>query len=228
MFLITNMGLIPVAVLVATALVVGWGCDRGRESAPPERPPAVVGVEELKDDVKRPDADAMIKIMQEIQSMPPPVEPISHEALVGFLPEPPEGWRAVGEVEGKNNRTGKFKVSLTSRKYESGGGTRTVTVRVNDHARIPLFYLPWKMADLIEDDSFKRYDFKGCPAIVKFDKERRVGEIDIMVADRFIVSVHAEGVEGEETLTKFADLIDFKGLASLDKTADTPAEEPVG
>ena len=220
--------LIPAVVLVATALVVGWGCDRGRESTPPEQPSESVPVGAKKEAPQGPDAEAMSKIMQEIQSMPPPVEPISHEALVGFLPEPPEGWQAVGEAEGRNNRTGKFKVSLTSRQYESGDGARTVTVRVNDHARIPLFYLPWKMADLIEDDSFKKYDFKGCPAIVKFDKERRGGEIDIMVADRFIVSVHAEGVEGEGTLTQFADLIDFKGLAALDKAAITPTEEPAG
>jgi len=218
--------LISSMVLIIAVLAVGWGCDRDRESATPASPPASASVEAKKEAPKGPDAEAMSKIMEEIQSMPPPVKPVDYQVLVAFLPKAPAGWKAVGEAEGKNNRTGKFNVSLTSRHYESQGSDRKVTVRVNDHARIPLFYLPWKMADLIKDESFKKFDYKGCPAILKFDAERRAGEIDIMVADRFIVSVHAEGVEKEEILTQFAERIDFAGLAALDKAESTPAEEP--
>lgn len=220
--------LIPAVVLIIAALAVGWGCDRERESATPEPAPASASVEAKKEAPQGPDAEAMSKIMQEIQSMPPPVEPVDYQVLVAFLPEAPAGWQAVGEAEGKNNRTGKFNVSLTSRQYESKGSDRKVTVRVNDHARIPLFYLPWKMADLIKDESFKKFDYKGCPAILKFDEARRAGEIDIMVADRFIVSVHAEGVEKEEVLTQFAEKIDFTGLAALDKAASRPEDGQPG
>ncbi len=53
---------------------------------------------------------------------------------------------------------------------------------------------------------------KGQRAIIKYDKDDRKGEMNIVTANRFMVTVKGHGVE-QETLLKFAEAVDFDALA---------------
>ena len=48
--------------------------------------------------------------------------------------------------------------------------------------------------------------------MIKYDEDERKGEINIVVANRFMVTVKGHGIE-RETLMEFAESIDFDGLA---------------
>ncbi len=49
-------------------------------------------------------------------------------------------------------------------------------------------------------------------AMIKYDEKDRKGEVDIVVASRFMVTVKGHGIE-RETLLKFAESVDFDALA---------------
>ncbi|WP_446011627.1 hypothetical protein [Candidatus Electrothrix sp.] len=52
---------------------------------------------------------------------------------------------------------------------------------------------------------------KGQQAMIKYDKNERKGEMNIVTANRFMVTVKGHGVE-QETLLKFAEAVDYDAL----------------
>ena len=52
---------------------------------------------------------------------------------------------------------------------------------------------------------------KGQRAMMKYDENERKGEMNIVTANRFMVTVKGHGVE-QETLVTFAEAVDFAVL----------------
>ena len=161
------------------------------------------------------------KITADLKNMPEPVEPVDPMRLKELIPKPPEGWAATGSVTWEKSTMGSFKISLANQMFANADGTSTIRVEINDNAHVPMLYLPWKMQGLIEKetdtDYMKSTKVAGNPALERFHKGRKNGELNILIADRFVVGVKGENIKDAEVLHTFAKAINLAKIGTLDQ-----------
>ncbi|MCI5142424.1 MAG: hypothetical protein D3909_12055 [Candidatus Electrothrix sp. ATG1] len=140
------------------------------------------------------------------------IRQIRSERMKALLPEPLSGWQAK-EAEAQALGTAVFGGGITvSRDYFTDKGASLSIEMVSDSPVLqsimtmlnnPLF--AGAGGGIIKTVKRQR-------AIIKYDDKGQKGEINLVVADRFMVTVKGHGVE-RETLLKFAESIDFNALA---------------
>ena len=159
------------------------------------------------------------KITSQLKEMPKPVEPVDPLSLKELIPEAPKGWKLSGGPSWEKSTMGNFKISLAKQSFGYGDSDTTVRIEINDNAHVPMLYIPWKMIDLIERESETDYmrstKVKEYPALERYHKIRKSGELSVLVDDRFVVSVKGEKIVDTILLYEYLEKIDLKKLASL-------------
>ena len=113
--------------------------------------------------------------------------------------------------------------SQTETRYKNGD--QTIEVKIVDSAFNQMLITPWAMFlaagyEKETDDGYeKSTNINGNPGFEKWNDQRKDGELNIVVAKRFLVSVEGDRVTDMKQLQEFASKIDFAKLGALGAAA---------
>lgn len=144
------------------------------------------------------------------------VEPVSFRDLQAALPDV-SGWER-GKPTGER-MTMPVAFSQTEADYSSGDAN--VTVKIVDSAFSQLLVAPWAMFlttgyEKETDDGYeKSISVAGNPGFERWDSSGKYGEVNLVVAKRFLVTVEGRGISNNSVLHDFASKIDAGKLAAL-------------
>jgi len=140
-------------------------------------------------------AQKMADAAKEMENMKP-VDPVSFNALLPLLPAAPAGWTAE-EPKGETTAAMGFKISEVEKRYTKGD--QHLHVKLVDGAYNSLIYAGVTMAAQFARESTEGYEkgvtIDGNPGVEKWSKESKRGELNVVVAKRFLVSIDASPVE---------------------------------
>ncbi|TCK17423.1 hypothetical protein DFR30_0653 [Thiogranum longum] len=133
--------------------------------------------------------------------------------LEAFLPEPLDGWSAQppsSQAAGGAMFGGGVTAERTYSKNASSVTVRIITDSPMMQGMMMMFSNPMFAAS----DGGKLERVGRQKAIVKFDSDNRQGEINIVVAKRFLVTIEGNDVSAED-LKAYAEAIDYKKLKDM-------------
>ncbi|XCN71435.1 MAG: hypothetical protein Q3M24_14055 [Candidatus Electrothrix aestuarii] len=134
------------------------------------------------------------------------------ERMKALLPEPLSGWQAK-PATAQALGTAVFGGGVTvSRDYFTEKGASLSIEMVSDSPVLQSIMTMLNNPMFAGAAGGMIKTIKRQRAIIKYDKDDRKGEVDIVVASRFMVTVKGQGVE-RDTLLKFAESVDFTALS---------------
>ncbi len=149
-------------------------------------------------------------------------DPVSFRDLQTAFPEV-SGW-TMGKPKGER-MTAPVAFSQTEARYTNGD--QAIEVKIVDSAFNQILVAPWAMFlsagyEKETDDGYeKSTTIAGQPGFEKWNERRKDGELNIVVAKRFLVSVEGDGLTDMKQLQAFAAKIDFGKLGALGAAAPT-------
>jgi hypothetical protein len=145
-----------------------------------------------------------------------PADPVSFQALQEALPEM-SGWQR-GTPTGER-MTAPVPFSQAEADYTMGDVN--VNVKIVDSAFSQLLIAPWAMfltagyERQTSDGYEKSVTIGGNPGFERWSTGAKDGELNLVVAKRFLVTVEADNINDTKVLHEFASKIDTGKLASL-------------
>ena len=156
-----------------------------------------------------------------------PADPVDFRRLREFLPESVAGLDR-GEVSGSKDGAMGYTVSQASADYGDGADA-SATLQVQDMGGVQLAMmmgLAWTMAEIDRESGTKierTLAFEGDPAYLEYDSDGGRGSLQVLVADRFVVSAEGRGLEADQ----LEALVQSVGLDRLDGLRDEGRGEAV-
>ncbi len=147
-------------------------------------------------------------------------DPVSFRELQTALPEV-SGW-TMDKPRGER-MTAPVAFSQTETRFRNGD--QTIEVKIVDSAFNQILVAPWAMFlttgyEKETDDGYeKSTTIAGNPGFEKWSAQRKDGELNLVVAKRFLVSVEGNGLTDIKQLHDFAAKVDFGKLAALSAAA---------
>ncbi|WP_373515100.1 hypothetical protein [Persicitalea sp.] len=193
-------------VLFTSVLAVSlWSCGGSDEKEEVEEPKnAMEAIQQMADKAKE---------MQENG----PVDPVDFRELKAMLPETTGGMERT-EATGEKNGAMGFSLSQAEAKYEEGDSRLEINIvdtgGVGGMAMMGM--AAWAMAEVDKETTTgyeKTTRIDGNKAYEKYDNERQNGELNVLVGDRFIVSVKGRKV----SMDQMKDALDEINLGKLAK-----------
>lgn len=144
-------------------------------------------------------------------------EPVARERLRDLLPEQ-AGGMARTDISSERTSAMGFAVSQAEATYEGGDGS--VDVKIVDMGNFPglaMMGLGWAMGEMDResDQGFERtVTYRGHRGYERYDNSGRDGELQVLVADRFLVEVDGSNVAMDQ-IRGVADDIDFGALEGM-------------
>jgi hypothetical protein len=145
-------------------------------------------------------------------------EPVRFQDLQTALPEV-SGWQR-GTPTGER-MTSPVPFSQSEADYTMGEAT--ISVKVVDSAFSQLLIAPWAMflTAGYERETSEGYEksvtIGGNPGFERFNKDAKDGELNIVVAKRFLVTIDGNNISDTKVLHEFASKIDAAKLDALSK-----------
>lgn len=130
-----------------------------------------------------------------------------------LLPEPPAGWSA-DEATSQTLGTAVFGGMVSAeRRYAKGDASVTVKIVTDSpllQSMIAVFANPM-IAGMSGSEVVR---VKGQKALIRYSPEERKGELNVVVANRFLVTLEGHGVKRED-LVGFASAVPYEKLESF-------------
>jgi hypothetical protein len=145
-----------------------------------------------------------------------PVDPVSFQALQTALPEL-NGWER--SAPGGERMTAPVAFSEAETHYTRGSAN--VTVKIVDSAFSQMLVAPWAMflTAGYERESSEGYEksvkIDGNPGFERWNKDSKTGELNLVVAKRYLVTVEGNNIDNTKVLHEFASKIDADKLTTL-------------
>ena len=144
-----------------------------------------------------------------------PIEPVAFQTLQSHLPKV-SGWE-MDEPEGERmNMPVPFsQVETTYKKGEA-----RINAKIVDTGFAQLLVAPWSMmlASGYSRESSSGYEkattLSGNPAIEKWNKSSKNGELDVLVGKRFMVTLEGHDIDDMKQLQDFASNFNFGAIAA--------------
>jgi hypothetical protein len=144
-----------------------------------------------------------------------PIEPVAFQTLQSHLPKV-SGWE-MDEPEGERmNMPVPFsQVETTYKKGEA-----RIDAKIVDTGFAQLLVAPWSMmlASGYSRESSSGYEkattLSGNPAIEKWNKSSKNGELDVLVGKRFMVTLEGHDIDDMKQLQDFASNFNFGAIAT--------------
>lgn len=133
--------------------------------------------------------------------------------LEAFLPQPIPGWTAKA-AKSQSTGSAMFGGGVTAERSYAKGKSRVEVKIMTDSPMMQAIMMMFSNPMMATSDGGKLEKINGEKAIVKYNEERRDGNINVVVANRFLITVEGNHVARED-LIDFARGIDFKKLSSL-------------
>ena len=214
-----NKLLILSMICLAFTLVNCSGSKSAEEKAVEE---AAENIEEASKDMQEAGTDMekaakeMAKAMEGLASGEklPVVDPKKMKAL---LPETLMGMKRT-EYESESVGAGGFQISSAKAAYEKDGGKIRINIADTGGAGIAMMGMAaWASISIDKEnqDGYERTgEIDGYKSFERYDRTGKNGELSVLVAKRFIVSVNGDNV-AEDDLKKAVRSIDLDDLANL-------------
>ena len=209
---------------VLTAAVLAAGCGQSEEEKQAEE--AAKAAEQTAQSAEAAAAEAtkgleaMAKGLEQLagggSGDQKAAEPVKLQDLLATLPQL-EGWEQQ-KPEGER-MTSPFPSANAKATYTKGDAS--VDVEVVDSAFNQLLLAPISMflSSGYSKESTTGYEksttVNGQPGWEKWESDSKRGELNALVAKRFLVSIEGDGIDSVETLKDVASKMDFNRLASL-------------
>lgn len=151
-----------------------------------------------------------------------PADPVSFRDLQTAFPDV-SGW-TMNKPKGER-MTAPVAFSQTEVRYQNGD--QEIEVKIVDSAFNQLLVAPWAMFltagyEKETDDGYeKSTTVSGNPGFEKWSDKRKEGEVNLVVAKRFLVSVEGNRLTDVKQLHDFAAKVDFGKLTALGAPAPT-------
>lgn len=145
-----------------------------------------------------------------------PVEPIAFQTLQTHLPKV-SGWE-MDEPEGQRMT---MPVPFSQVETEYRNGDKRVDVTIVDTGFAKLLVAPWQMmlatgySNETSDGYEKAITVAGNPAVEKWNSKEKNGELNILVGNRFMVTVDGNDVADVKELHSFASAMNLGAIAAL-------------
>jgi hypothetical protein len=145
-----------------------------------------------------------------------PVEPVSFQALQTALPEL-SGWE-------RSTPTGErmtAPIAFSEAETHYTMGETNVSVKIVDSAFSQMLVSPWAMflTAGYERESSEGYEKSvnvgGNPGFERWNKDSKTGELNLVVAKRYLVTVEGDNISDTKVLHEFASKIDAGKLDAL-------------
>jgi hypothetical protein len=201
------------ALALACAMAAGCGQEKPQDPASKmERATREIGEAAKSGNMAQ--MGSAVKEMGSAFSEGTRVEPVDFRELAKLLPETIGALKKVANEGAKRNVVG-VASSQAQATYENGKGGRLVLELTDAGSMTGLasMALAWVNVDIDKEGSDgyeKTTNVAGRKAYERYSKPRRTGELDVIVAGRFIVSAKATGLD----MAAFKDAI---GKLDLDK-----------
>ncbi len=147
------------------------------------------------------------------------VDPVDFRDLKALLPETTADLKRT-EATGEKTGAMGFTVSMAKGRY-SGDADASISIEIVDTGGIAgmatMAMAAWTMADIDKETTTgyeKTTKIEGFKAFEKYDNESKDGEINVLVADRFVVNVHGNNVSVDQMKESLKD-IDLGKLEDL-------------
>lgn len=146
--------------------------------------------------------------------------PVYFTALEAFVPERLPGWEREARPEGSTGKYGGVTVSEVEAVYTRGGEQR-LSVRIVDTSLLDK--LAPAIRSAVEEAEGRTEGDPSAPlrlphafGFVRYDADERHGEASLLVGDRFVVALAAEGFPDTKELRQVAvHHLDLAGLSRL-------------
>jgi hypothetical protein len=145
-----------------------------------------------------------------------PVEPIAFQTLQSHLPKV-SGWE-MGEPEGQRMT---MPVPFSQVETEYRNGDKQIDVTIVDTGFAKLLIAPWSMmlatgySNETSDGYEKATRIEGNPAVEKWNSKSKDGELNILVGNRFMVTLDGRELGDVKELHSFASSMNLGAIAAL-------------
>ncbi|TDE11658.1 hypothetical protein [Dyadobacter psychrotolerans] len=176
--------------------------------------------EEEQQDKTKSAADALQQFADKAKDMQTreKVDPIDFRKLRELLPEEIAGFKRT-EASGEKNGAMGFTISTADARYK-GDNDASIHLEILDTGGVAgvatMAMAAWTMADIDKETDTgyeKTTSLEGYKAFEKYDSQNKSGELNLLVADRYVVNVNGNNVTMEQMKSILGDL-------DLDKLAD--------
>jgi len=134
------------------------------------------------------------------------------DALAGLLPEPLDGWTA-GDVQSETAGAA-FGGGITAEREYSKGNSRITIGIITDSPMLQAVMMMFSNPMFATADGGKMERIGRQKAIVKYTPADKSGELQMVVNNRFLVTVEGNDISRDEMLD-YAKAIDLKKMADL-------------
>jgi hypothetical protein len=144
------------------------------------------------------------------------VEPVSFQSLQSALPDV-SGWER-GKPTGERMT---LPVPFSQAEVSYTRGESEIDIKIVDSAFSQLLIAPWSMFLTVgyekqtTDGYEKSINIGGHPGFERWEGDSKDGELNLVVAKRFLVTVEGNNIADTKVLQEFASKIDAAKLASL-------------
>jgi hypothetical protein len=145
-----------------------------------------------------------------------PVDPVSFQALQTALPEL-SGWERAAPTGERMTAP----VAFSEAETHYTRGDANVTVKIVDSAFSQLLVAPWAMFltagyERESSDGYeKSVNVGGNPGFERWNKDSRTGELNLVIAKRYLVTIEGDNLTDTKILHEFASKFDAEQLAAL-------------
>ncbi len=133
--------------------------------------------------------------------------------LEAFLPEPLKGWKAEAATSQAASSAMMGGGITAERNYTKGNSSIEIQIMA-DSPMLQGVMMMMSNPMFATADGGKLERIGKQKAIVKFDPNTKDGDLQIVVANRFMVSIDGQGIT-KKVLTDYAKAIDYKKMAEL-------------
>jgi len=133
--------------------------------------------------------------------------------LEAFLPEPISGWKAE-DAKSQAMGAAMFGGGITAERSYVKGDSRVDVKIITDSPMMQGMMMMFSNPMMATSDGGKLEKIGGEKAIVKYSSDNKDGDINMVIAGRFLITVEGNDVARED-LIAFAEGIDFKKLALM-------------
>jgi hypothetical protein len=151
----------------------------------------------------------------------PKGQSIDFRKLKEWMPTELNGLKR-SECNGERNKVGEISISQCSAtfKKDDNDGSPRIQVQVMDYSNLDMakgLSAAWTLTEIDKesDDGFeKTVKVKGSPGFLRWQKEAKHGEVQLLVKDRYIVTVQTDNVPSEQVI-KVAEALALDKLGEL-------------
>jgi hypothetical protein len=211
------------------------GCDKpGKDDANQESSPDVTKNKDSDnkqaDKNKNSDNDDFTENMKKLEDMMSggeKVEVVNFRKLKALLPEELDDLKRTNSSGEKTNAFG-INVSMAEGDYKSEDNKQKIKIKIMDMgsmkglAGVTAFAWSWAEIDKESDDGFERtFEYKGHKAYEKYNSNYQDGEVQVLVAKRFMVEI-----KGNDTpVEKIRSALDEVNIGELQSMKDEGKKE---